>query len=504
MSEFRNKLKNIFGDQKRRVIISACVMIAVALAMLFTALIAPFQYFSDRDVLHIVYVEVDDVSGDVADGNGSEGGDNAVGEEATVTVNETRRVHQSLFQLFEAVTMLGDASTLHAASNGEIYDQRDYEEARERLTELRAEYEQIVKRTEQEAEKKNIAQKSDEYTDLLADNLSDMNLAALDMLETAFASDNDGSYETVYGGIVLALFNGIINLLIIIVAIVAIVFSIIWLITKSQKTRYSLLFAIFTALSLTGLLMCVFNTVVPPAACPLALACISVSAFFVSGLSRAVLGDAPVRNVVRNGVAAALVSVGTLCLASLPSLTLYVKSLGLYPGTVGTVSFSRLKAGQELGLEITSAMSEAFTIGIILSALSVVAAVIALDRLYHGSKNKGGLFSALLAVIAIVALVMCVVVSSKSGVLDEQAISIKYIVGACWYVLLAFMIATAVMLWVFAFIERRKGSSAQEAVSDAESGNAEGGQDDAVVHDEPIDEQTKENEKTGVSENSQE
>ncbi|MDE7464793.1 MAG: hypothetical protein K2M48_07160, partial [Clostridiales bacterium] len=224
MSEFREKLKSMIGDATRRTVISVCVMIAVSLVMIFTALFAPFRYFSDKDVLHIVYTETED------------------GGEAVVTVSEIKHVRQSLFRVFEAAILIDDATTLHAASQSEIYDQESYDRARERLSALRAEYSDIINRTKADAKKKGIAEGSAEYSDMLADNLSEMNLMALDMLETAFASDNSGSYETVHRGVMLGLFEGLINLLIIVAAITAIVFAVFRFVTKSQNSQYSLFF----------------------------------------------------------------------------------------------------------------------------------------------------------------------------------------------------------------------------------------------------------------------
>ncbi|MCH5161941.1 MAG: hypothetical protein J1G38_00435 [Clostridiales bacterium] len=482
MTGFRAKLKNISGDGKRRNIIFACAMIAASLAMFLIALTAPFQYYSNREVLHIVYFEVE------------EGEDE--GMEAEVVVNETRRIHQSLFQMFEAVTRLSDASALHAATLGEIEDQREYEVAREKLTELREQYSNIVLRTMSEAQKRGIAQDSEEYVDLLADNLSEMNLMALDMLETAFASDNTGAYEALYSGIVLGLFNAIINVLITTAAVIAAAFSVYWLIMKRQEQKYVWFWRIYAALSVVGLFLCVFNPVIPPAASPLALACVAVSTFFAAGLFRSLISDEKTAIVVRNAVGAAAVSIGALCLAAIPSFTVYVNGLGgqylYYAGTVGTGYFSRITAANKIGLDIEgSAITVAFVLGIAACALTVIAAAIALGRLYRGATGKGGSFTSLLAVISAIIVELAAAIGVMTSNLQDDGMLVKYIVGACWYVTLAFMLGTAVFYWVFAAVEKKKAAA-------LEGGQTVGGEKNAVEEDSENSENSEKSEQISV------
>lgn len=446
MSQFREQLKNVAGGERRRSIISSCALIAVSLVVFFVAMFAPFRYFSDKDVLHIVYEQSED---------------SEVGEEAVAEVNEIKSVRQSLFMLFEATTMLGDASTLHAASNGEIYDEEDYSRARERLAALRDEYSKIVNDTKAHAQKLGISEASGEYKDMLADNLSRMNLMALDMLETAFASDNTGSYEAVFGGVVLGLLNGIVNLLIAVAALVAIVFAVLRLFKTTGKPAFLLFFTVFSVLSAVGLLMCVFNPVVPPAACPLALCIIATVAYFAAGLARSVVGDVPLFVIVKNAVVAAVVPIATICLSIMPSLTIYVKGMGghylYYPGTVGTVMYSRVEAMLKIGLGIPDgAVKAAFMFGIAASALAVIASTVALERQYCGAEGRGAVYTVLLFLAAFASVALAASVSAISADLNSQGTPVEYIVGASWYIMLALFAAVAIFITVFDEVKRHK------------------------------------------------
>lgn len=461
MTDIRAKLKNIAGGERRRAVITAGALIALALAMFFVALFAPFRYFSDKDVLHIVY----ETSEEGEDGESS-------GGEAVAEYNEIKHVRQSLFMLFEATTMLGDASALHAASFGEIYDEEDYENARKRLTELRDEYNKIVTDTRAQAQKEKIAEGSDDYNDLLAANLSEMNLMALDMLETAFESDNAGAYEAVFGGVVLGLINGIINLLIATTAIVAVTIAILRIFGKGKRPALSLFFSLFTSISALGLLMCVFNPVIPPAACPLALCVISVAVYFCMGLARALVGATPLHTVIKNAVCAALVPTAMLCLAAKPSLTLYVNVTAghdlYYPGTVGTVMYSRVEAIKKIGLGIPDgALKAAFVLGIAACIFAAIATTVSLDRQYRGTKSRGAVYSALLLVTTAVTVMLAIWISASGSNLKTAGISAGYTAGACWYILIAFTAVAAATSIAFSSIARsRAKNSAQSAVPD--------------------------------------
>ncbi len=465
MTDIRAKIIRISGEAggRRRAIISACVMIAVSVAMFFIAFFAPFRYYSDQDVLHVIYI------------------DSEQSESTEVRVFETRRVHQSLFRIFEAATALEDASILHAASIGTITDEREYEAARERLNELRKQYSDIVTETTERAVKEGVSLDSDGYIDMIADALSDMNLIALDMLETAYTSDNTGSYEAVYTGIALGTASAVMNLLIMVVSIVALAFSIFAIVSPNVKNHNGLFFRLLTVPSAASLTLCVFNPIMPPASAPLALACTSTIMFYVSGLARSVASDMPTAAVVKNAIVGALVPAAMLCLAIVPSFTIYVTGLGgkylFYPGTVGTVFYSRISAMIEIGLEIPKGpMTLAFVMGIMISIASIACAIAALHRQYYYSNKKFGLLPAALAATAVIGIAFVIAVAAVTSDLVSSGKLVRYIAGASWYVNIALMTACAVFMTVGGLLADKSDATKKtvpNAAAEAEAENAE-------------------------------
>ncbi len=405
---------------KRRTVIAACAMIALSLAMFFVALFAPFQYYSDKDVLHTVYVDADDP------------------EKGQIAVYQTMRVHQSLFKVFGAAGALGDAATLHEAAKGVITDYDKYKSAQRRLSELRARYRDIYDETVKEAHALGESTDSERFRKMFAKRLSDINLMALDMLETAFTSDNSGAYEAVYGGIVLAMLSALINIVIMIVAIVAIVFAVLS-ICSSAKNRNSLFYKLFTVIAAFDMALCLFNPIIPPAAAPLALACIAASFYYLIGFLRS-FPNAPSRAAfIKNAVIGALVPVSMLCLAAVPSLTLYINGLGgrhlSYPGTIGTAAYSRIEAMLAIGLDISAgALTVAHIFGILYAIIAIAVSVKALDGLYTCSEKPYAFTSAVLFIGAACAISLIVGVYAITAKLQTAGELVKYIPGACWYV----------------------------------------------------------------------
>ncbi len=422
--ELRTKLKNIAdrANGKVRRVTAACVLIVLALAMFFGAMFMPFQYYSNKSVLHVVHI------------------DDGSGEEESRTVTQTERVHQSLFKVFGAAATLGDASKLHAAATGFIDDYAGYEKARMRLNELREEYQKIHNATMREAMSRGVSVDSAEFTRMLADNLSGMNLIALDMLETAFTSDNSGAYEAQFGGIVLALLVALIDIMIMIAAVIAVIFGAVMLVSMQYKAPPRVFMTVFTVMTAVGLTLCLFNPIIPPAAGPLALAAIAVSVFYLFGLARAVTGELSNRILVRNAVVGAVVPAAMLCLAAMPSFTLYVNGLGgrylFYPGTVGTVCYSRIEAVMAIGLKISvGTVVLSYILGGFIAAFSILCSVKALRRLYRrDGLGNDGMFSAAALITGALAIAFMIAVAVTSAQAQARGEAVKYISGASWYV----------------------------------------------------------------------
>ncbi|MDE7464614.1 MAG: hypothetical protein K2M48_06250, partial [Clostridiales bacterium] len=177
--------------------------------------------------------------------------------------------------------------------------------------------------------------------------------------------------------------------------------------------------------------------------------------------------DAPRSGLIKNSIVAAGASVAMLCLAAMPSLTMYVNGMGgrylYYPGTVGTVYYSHIEAMIKIGLGIPDgAITVSIVLGIIVSVLSVFAATTALYRLYNGANKKDGMFNVLLTVIALNALALIIAVSAISAGLQADGTKVKYIVGASWYVNAALMLATAVFSWVIGAVKRKGPAQAAD------------------------------------------
>lgn len=468
MSAVGDKIKNIGGEKggRRRTVISACIMIVFAVVMFFLGMFAPFQYYSDKEVLHVVLIDEDRP------------------EDAHVYINTNERVHQSLFKLFEAVGALADASRLHAASTGTITDYEKYEKARDRLSELRKQYSYIWNETYFEAKSKGISPESTTFIRMLADNLSEMNLMALDLLETAFTSDNTGAYETLYGAVTLALFSALLTLCIMILSVVAIALAVGRLVSKDFKDTSLIFYRLFAIFSAVGMVICIFNPMIPPAAGPLAAACLSVAVFYIMGILKGFADDAPLRAFVKNSLVGALVPVSMLCLSSMPSLIMYANGLGgrylFYPGTVGTVCYSRVKAAIEIGLDIPyGAVTLSFILGGLTAVLSIVCAVKALEHLYKCREGTSVPLCIVMCVTAALSLALVIALYAVTAQLQAAGKLVRYIPGACWYVTSVIMVGCTVLLAVLG----KKSGGDKTAAADAEQAEVEGGDGNAEVAD---------------------
>ncbi len=476
MSDIKNKVNSkISGEDGKCSIVSACVIAVLAVALFFTAMFAPFQYCSDMNTLHIVHLEEQDPDKP---------------DEPRAVIYEIERVHQSLFRLFEAATYLSDASVLHdvVAGAGQPTDRELYEKARARLDELRGEFNDIHLKTVNDAGLLGIETDSIKFTEMLADNLSDMNLIALDMLETAYRSDNTGVYEAVYGGIVLGLFNALINLAIMAAAVVAIIFAMLALFGK-VRNRELLFLQILSALPALGMILCLFNPLIPPAAGPLALCCISFIVFSIYGFINA-LGKGNTTSLIKNTVVGVIVPTAFLLMSIVPSFTVYVNGMGgnylYYPGTVGTVICSVIRAQTETGLNIPhSPVTIAIIIGSIAAVMLAVVSVKALERLYKNAGSDGdALFGGVLAVTGAAAMAMVISVAAITGNIQDEGSLVKYISGASWYIALVSTILCTVFFALYNTFARRISPGSIAVAEDKNGGEAaEDGTSDKTEED---------------------
>lgn len=460
MPDVKNSVKNFATKRKlteRSTLIGACVVIALSLAMFFVALFAPFQYYSNRDVLHVIYINADDA------------------EDATVTIYHNKRVHQSLFYMFESATALSDASVLHAFHSGIMPEIDKLERAEERLRDLRGEYSSIYAQTIVQAGNKGIATSDEKFLDMLASNLSDMDLMALDMLEVANNPDNGALYDAMYSTAILGLFSALLNVSVMALAIVAIAMSVYVLIAKKNFGFASIFFKLFLLLSAVDMLLCVFNPSIPPAACPLALACIATAVFYIAGIARSFISDGSARVLCKNAVVGALVPISMLCISSIPSLTLYVNGLNdkflLYPGTVGSVYYNWIKATVTIGLEIPhGAIMVSRVLGGIVCVLAAFCSYKALTRLYFDRNARDIVYYIGLFLCSALALSLVIAVVVITAQLQDAGRFVRYIPGACWYIVFGVTLVMGVFTLLFA--SPKELAAKTNAVADTVGDNA--------------------------------
>lgn len=451
MVDVRNKLKNLNAntDSKTRRVVIASVMIFIALVMFFGAMFMPIQYYSNKEVLHVV--QTDDGEGDVK------------------KITQTERVHQSLFRVFGAVGELGNASKLHKASHSTINDNGGYERARARLTDLRNQYQSIYAKTERQANEKGISLDSSKFRRMLADNLSGMNFMALDLLEIAFESDNTGIYEAQYAGVILALLGSLINVFIMITAVLAIIFAAVMFVSEQYKNPPHLFLNLFMAFSLVELTLYAFNPIAPPAAGPLALACISTIVYFIAGLWRALVSDSPTQTVVKQVITVGSTVIIVLMLAQMPSLTVYAKGLGgkylYYPGTIGTGSYSRIDIITKVGISISyGPVVTAFLIGGLAAIIAVACAATSLNSWYKGRLPYNIEVALLFEMALSVAFIAIMAAISRENLKGSEPVA--YIPGVCWYVIMAMCIAVVAYSMIDEHIASKKKRSAEVVISE--------------------------------------
>lgn len=458
MSLIKDKAKSLFDKRNlaaKSTVMFICAVIALSLALFFIALFAPFQYYSNKEVLHSVDINDEE-------------------EGAHVLVYQNTRVHQSVFKLFGAAGSLGAAGTLRSITTGSPTDLDKYQTAKAQLDGLRAQYRDIYQTTVAQAAKKGIAVTGEAFQDMFAANLASMNLIALDMLETALQADNASAYEALFAGCILGMLNALVNIFIMLASVIALIFAVVALATKKKFDEGVIFLRIFTVLSLVGLLMCVFNPMLPPAASPLALACLTVIVFFGAGFARSLLCEtACVAVKVKNASIAAVVSVAVLALAAMPSYTVYVNGLGgrylFYPGTIGTAYYSWVTAMLTTGLKIPGgALAAANVLGIMTCLISVVAAVFALDRQYKKATDINGFFAFITTAAALLSIALIVSSACITESLQDKGKCVKYIVGACWYSHAVMMLISTVFFSVF----RPRGASSKQTTA-AANGDAE-------------------------------
>ncbi len=447
------------GLVKHGALISACVMIVLAAVMFALAMFAPFKYYSDRDVLHILQIEDED--------------DPELQED--VYVSQNIAVHQSMFRVFSAAEALGDASVLHAFYTDGVMpkDTERLKSAREHLDTLQKEYQDIYSAAVGEATEKGIEIGSESFAKILAKKLSHMNIMALDLLVTATTADKPTSYRAMFSACVLGMFCGIFNILICVLSVVTVIFAILNLVTKRAHAETPVLLRLYVILSAVNLLMLLFNTAMPPASGPLALCCTAVAVFFIFGAVKSVLGDGSGAAVIRNMTVAALCGIGMLVLAATPSFTMYLNGLGghylYYTGTVGTVYFSWVEAMSTVGLEIPhGAITVSRVLGIIVCIVSAVCADKALIGLYRNNENKSVLSSVAMFISFAASIALCIATSVMTSKLQNAGTLVKYIAGVSWYVSAAFMLIGGLFGLLFGR-KRAEGSEMRSQEPDGET-----------------------------------
>ena len=434
MVDVKHKIKTVAdrcGITKHGAVLSAIVMILLAVCMTAMALFAPYKYYSTQSVLHILHID-DEETEEV---------------QADVYVAQSIAVHQSVFRVFSAAGALGDASTLHAFYTKGVMPKEPerLEDARKRLNNLRKQYEEIYQETVKYAHSAGLVIGGEKFAEELAKNLSHMNIMELDLLEMATLADNEFSYNAMYAACIVGLFSGIFNILTVVLSAVTIIISILNIVTKRNAFETPILLRLYVIFSAVATLLCLFNTAVPPASGPLAMCCTVVSVFYLMGLVKSVTSDGSGEATIRNGTVGALIPIGMIVLAATPSFIMYLNGLGgkylFYGGTIGTTYFSWVDATSVVGLDIPHGIiTEARILGIILSVIAVVCADRALVRLYRDAQEK----SVLLPVVAFIAfgVGLAVIISAAAVTAEYQAAGtlVKYIAGASWYVCAALML----------------------------------------------------------------
>ena len=479
MVNVRQKIKTVTekrGIVKHGAALLSCVMIVLAAVMFSLALFAPYKYYSDRDILHIVHVD---------DGWNDEG-------QRDVYVAQNIAVHQSMFRVFSAAEALGDASVLHSFFTDGVMpnDPERLTKARKHLDELRKQYAEIYATTEKDAVNKGIVVGSRAFAEALAKNLSHMNIMALDLLETATTADKPLSYDAMYAASLLGMFCGLFNILIAVLSVITLIFAVLDLATKRKAVETPVLLRLFVILSAACLLLCLFNTAIPPASGPLAMCCTAVATFFIVGTVKSVMSDGSDGAVVRNMTVGALGGAGMLALAATPSFTMYLNGLGgqylYYRGTIGTVYSSWMEAMSTVGLEIPhGAITVARVFGIIVCVIAVICADKALIRLYGNTQPKSVLSSVAMFVGGAAALTLCIVAAGMTAKLQNAGTLVKYIAGASWYVFAAFMLIGGLFGLLF---KLENADAAVTAETQADTGaTAENAEPAAEAKDESAD-----------------
>lgn len=453
MVDVKGKIKNIAdksGITKHGALISACVMIVLALVMAALALFAPYKYYSTQVVLHILHVDDEETEEVHAD----------------VYVAQNIAVHQSVFRVFSAAGALSDASTLHAFyTEGIMPDNPErLENARQRLTKLRDDYKRIYQDTVKYAHTAGLVIDGEKFAEALAQNLSHMNIMELDLLETATLADQEFSYDAMYASCILGLFSGIFNILTVVLSAVTVILSILNIVTKRNAFETPILLRLYVIFSAVALLMCLFNAAVPPASGPLAMCCTAVCVFYAIGIVRSVMSGGSGEIVIRNSVVGAASAAGMLILAATPSYIMYLNGMGgkylYYGGTIGTAYFAWVDATSAVGLEIPhGAITAARILGIVLSIVSVVCTDKALARLYRGAQTKSVLSSAAMFIAFAVATALIITAAAATSKYQSAGTLVKYIAGASWYITAALMLVGG----LFGLIFRLKSSGGDHA-----------------------------------------
>lgn len=457
MTDVKATIKRVFAKplayDGKRPVLSAAFAIALSLALIFIAFFAPFRYNSNRSGLHYVTVE----------GN-------------SVIVHQSAHVDQSMFKLLEASSYIGAAMALNAFTYGSETDGKAFDKAMTTLRELRAQYDVRYARAVKQAAEAGADVDSEKFACILSDNLSDMNMIALDMLEAAYRSDNREVFSAISTGCVLGMLSALVNIMVIVTALVCIVFATIAIVAK-QRFKYSaVFFNILGALSVCSMLMCVYNCILPPSSAPLALACTALISYFVYGTAKTLVSDSSLRVSVLGTLASACAIVGLLGFAVMPSFAIKLSGIGNkyadYPGTFGTAYLTWASISVNLGVKISRVP---IIVGGILGGnamcFTVLSAFATLGRNAKSkqTRSKFGFCGAMLS------LLFCIITAAVVAGMDS--VNVIYGVKSGVFISLAFMAATAITLIVSAAVNRSNGdanvSDAPVEADDAETPGAE-------------------------------
>lgn len=454
MTDVKATIKRVFAKplayDGKRPILSAAFAIAFSLAMIFIAFFAPFRYNSNRSGLHYVTIE----------GN-------------SVIVHQSAHVDQSMFKLLEASSYIGAAMALNAFTYGSETDGKAFDKAMTTLRELRAQYDVRYARAIKQAAAAGADVESEKFACILSDNLSDMNMIALDMLEAAYRSDNREIFSAISTGCVLGMLSALVNIIIIVTALVCIVFATLAIVAKQQFKYSTVFFNILGALSVCSMLMCVYNCILPPSSAPLALACTALISYFVYGTAKTLVSDSSLRVSALGTLASACAIVGLLGFAVMPSFAIKLSGVGNmyadYPGTFGTAYLTWATISVNLGVKISRVP---IIVGGILGGnamcFTVLSAFATLGRNAKSkqTRSKFGLFGAVLSVL------FCIITAAVVAGMDSA--NVIYGVKSGVFISLAFMAATAITLIVSAVASRSNGDAdVTDASDDAVTPGAE-------------------------------